>query len=536
MSRIRQCLTAADGLKLANSLVIKGSTIEDDIIAFKMKRGLYNPQAPLLGATYWQGFMKRNGDKLQCKRGQKYATDRANWSTYHKFLQMYTNVYSEMVNAGVAIKLDTPVWMDAKGNEVPKEYGFGQLCTHQIIHPEMCVVADEVGSNTSQKGDGHIGGRKYLCENGMVPYQKMSNKDKHFTVMGFTLLTGKPIMCAVIISVNVMRGDIETGIDIFAKQIGLSTDIDYIEKNSGKGKLFPGGPTCEFNSIIVPCFIRWTESGSISSEILKEAFQTMDHLGLFPRSVGLTPFALLDAHGSRLETPFLSYINTPPHEWVVTIGTPYGTAYWQVGDSKEQNGSFKIAMTKEKCDIMIKKGQKMMEQCIEPHEIMPILNFAWERSFVREDKNQNAISDRGWNPLNYNLLNNPDIRATMTFKEKQDELKNITSSISPPMPVISTEPMESISDLSSSERLVASQDNMNFSQGTAGSVICSLIGHNQLMVAREKIREEKDMGKSYFERIKESKTLTGGVIARNGCNRLGKVHLILLWRETEREK
>ena len=107
--------------------------------------------------------------------------------------------------------------------------------------------------------------------------------------------------------------------------------------------MFPGGPTCFVNGITVPCFIRWSESGSITSQILKEAFETMDHYQLFARSDTVKPFALLDAHGSRLEIPFLEYVNTEPNEWIVTIGTPYGTAYWQVGDSKEQNGSYKIA-------------------------------------------------------------------------------------------------------------------------------------------------------------------------------------------------
>ena len=30
--------------------------------------------------------------------------------------------------------------------------------THYLTHPEMCIVMDEVGGNTSQKGDGNIGG------------------------------------------------------------------------------------------------------------------------------------------------------------------------------------------------------------------------------------------------------------------------------------------------------------------------------------------------------------------------------------------
>ena len=54
---------------------------------------------------------------------------------------------------------------------------------------------------------------------------------------------------------------------------------------------------------------------------------------------------MLDKHGSRLELPFLKYINDKTTEWCVYLGVPYGTAYWQVGDNKEQNGSFNMAMT-----------------------------------------------------------------------------------------------------------------------------------------------------------------------------------------------
>ena len=50
--------------------------------------------------------------------------------------------------------------------------------------------------------------------------------------------------------------------------------------------------------------------------------------------------------------PFLKYINTPTDHWVVCIGVPYGTALWQVGDSKEQNGSFNMAISKANQEIL----------------------------------------------------------------------------------------------------------------------------------------------------------------------------------------
>ena len=107
-----------------------------------------------------------------------------------------------------------------------------------------------------------------------------------------------------------------------------------------------------FKGKVVPCFTRWSESGGMSSTILKEFFETIDHLNLLPRSPGVVPFAMLDGHGSRLELPFLKYINDSTTEWCVCLGVPYGTAYWQVGDSKEQNGSFNMAMTDAKRKLL----------------------------------------------------------------------------------------------------------------------------------------------------------------------------------------
>ena len=51
---------------------------------------------------------------------------------------------------------------------------------------------------------------------------------------------------------------------------------------------------------------------------------------------------------------------------------------------------------------------------------MIIINEAWQQSFAQVDFNKKAISDRGWNPLNYNLLNNEDIKSTMTDSEHHE--------------------------------------------------------------------------------------------------------------------
>jgi hypothetical protein len=137
-------------------------------------------------------------------------------------------------------------------------------------------------------------------------------------MLGFTAADGEPVMCALIMKGKTIKADAITGIDIFADVNGKESDREYIKNNTGQGKRFPMGPT-------------YTENGSITSELLASFLEHMDRLELFPRTdPNVKPFLLLDSHGSRLELPFLKYVNTEAHQWVVCIGVPYGTSYWQV--------------------------------------------------------------------------------------------------------------------------------------------------------------------------------------------------------------
>ena len=72
-----------------------------------------------------------------------------------------------------------------------------------------------------------------------------------------------------------------------------------------------------FKGKVVPCFTRWSELGGMSSTILKDFFETIDHLKLLHRTPGGLPFAMLDGHESRFELPFLKYINDKTTEWCV---------------------------------------------------------------------------------------------------------------------------------------------------------------------------------------------------------------------------
>ena len=49
------------------------------------------------------------------------------------------------------------------------------------------------------------------------------------------------------------------------------------------------------------------------------------------------------------------------------------------------------------------------EMKFSPTDVIPLVNKAWEKSFARKDCAMRAIIQRGWNPLNYVLLDHPKL-------------------------------------------------------------------------------------------------------------------------------
>jgi len=100
MCRCRQPLTTSEGLVLVNSL-IKGTKYETMVSEFQTKNcgGTIKNTTTKgeVGESYWSAFMKRNQHRIVNKRGEKFASSRADWSTYENFEKMYDHIYDEMV-------------------------------------------------------------------------------------------------------------------------------------------------------------------------------------------------------------------------------------------------------------------------------------------------------------------------------------------------------------------------------------------------------------------------------------------------------
>ena len=164
----------------------------------------------------------------------------------------------------------------------------------------------------------------------------MVTNDLHFTILGFTAVTGELVMCVNIFSTQEMLLYMKLAIDI---RVLAEASITIKEKFCPE-KRYPGVPTCKFCGKDAPCFVCCSPKGGITSELLTQMLQRMGVLDLFPWKHGEPiPFFLLDGHHLQFQLPFLKYINDLEHPQKVCIGVPNKIVFWQVGDSPVKNVS-----------------------------------------------------------------------------------------------------------------------------------------------------------------------------------------------------
>jgi hypothetical protein len=87
-----------------------------------------------------------------------------------------------------------------------------------------------------------------------------------------------------------------------------------------------------------------------------------------------------------------------------------------------------MALTKGKRNLVEKKESWGLKGTIEKTDIVGLVTYAWEHSFARQDTNKKAVAERGWGPLNYNILLHPEINSNkssdnvLTSDAKQEDL------------------------------------------------------------------------------------------------------------------
>jgi hypothetical protein len=219
--------------------------------------------------------------------------------------------------------------------------------------------------------------------------------------MSYTAATGEPVMCVIILQDETkdLPFLVHQGFDWMADYNGIESidsscmDDSFLEQNIRSSGLFPGGPPYTFRGKQIPCYVTATPHGGIDAEALTDTLRTMDRLGIYECRDDLCPFVLLDGHQSHFDEIFLQYINDPAHKWVVAISVPYGTHIWEVVDSSEQNGSFKMSFNNWLDRLLEWKCQLNLSLTFCCTDIIPLVLHSYPESFARVEANCKAIDE-----------------------------------------------------------------------------------------------------------------------------------------------
>jgi len=186
--------------------------------------------------------------------------------------------------------------------------------------------------------------------------------------------------------------------------------------------------------------------------------------------------------------PFLRYICNPRHKWYSCFGVPYATHVWQVADASGLNGAYKIELAKAKREYIEHRSLPKFE----PTDIVPLVNMAFGKRFGNQKNALKAIADRGWNPLNYNIL--------ATYKHFEKDEIDLTL------------------DTSTTNKMTI--PTVNIAQGAGSFYLDRLIEEEKKIEGRkrkfEEIKEEQKTKEMKLEYIKKlTKVSSASLVAHN---------------------
>ena len=79
---------------------------------------------------------------------------------------MYNVIYDDLVDAGIAVYREKPVFTDREGNNVNESDRFGLIQDILITHPHYLIFADKSGFNTPRRTTEQLVEKGWLWEQG----------------------------------------------------------------------------------------------------------------------------------------------------------------------------------------------------------------------------------------------------------------------------------------------------------------------------------------------------------------------------------
>ena len=152
-------------------------------------------------------------------------------------------------------------------------------------------------------------------------------------------------------------------------------------------------------------------------------------------------------------------------------------------------------------------------------DIIPIVNYAWQKSFANVKNNLKAIADRGWGPLNRILLSHPEIISSKieSFDSQENEQDGLQSqAIMDDNIAVSNTPHHI-------DNNYLPIPDLNFNTGYAGDVITSILRKAQRdQQILKNISESNKQGSNFITSMGTAKKFSAGVIFKHGMCYLDK--------------
>ena len=140
-ARMNKPLSIQETILLAQS-VIDGTIHEEKYNSYCLEM----KQKPKLGYGWWKGFKVRYPDITASKIVSFYRKE-DEWLSYGYMETMYNDIYKHMVEAGVARKVDNPVYFNVNNEMVDEDdpSRFPISTNYIVTKPDLIIFMDETG-------------------------------------------------------------------------------------------------------------------------------------------------------------------------------------------------------------------------------------------------------------------------------------------------------------------------------------------------------------------------------------------------------
>ena len=155
-------------------------------------------------------------------------------------------------------------------------------------------------------------------------------------------------------------------------------------------------------------------------------------------------------------------------------------------------------------------------------DIVPLVNKAWGKAFANIHTNKKSIAERGWNPLNRNLLLNKEIKASNNNNEDDFETNStgIKSTEESTITTTTTSMTTTIAKLSKDLPLILST-----SDRVSGQCFQKLVQHCLRHGGMDPNRENLEKGESIRDTLLAAKRISSSVMVRRRIHEVNEPNI-----------